>query len=75
MVVYQSAQGNTTQQGQTNQQAQLPRNYKIAYALLKGKSLIKQEWIDTSLEKGELQNVEQFKFKYNSERRNSKWPY
>lgn len=69
MLVYQGVPANSTQAA--NQQAQLPKNYKIAYAMLKEKAIIKQEWVEDSLEKGEVQDVEQYKFKYNIEPRKS----
>lgn len=45
---------------------QMPRSYRTAFAMVKGNPIIRKEWIEHSLNKGKLQDYEEYKTKYHS---------
>ena len=51
---------------------QIPKNYRIALAMLGNNPIIKKEWVEDSLKEGSIQDCEDYKVKYQYELRMSK---
>lgn len=50
----------------------MPRTYRVAYSMLKGKPLINKKWVDSSLKNSKLQNYEEYQVRYQSGKRKGK---
>ena len=44
--------------------SQLPKNYRVAFSMMKEKPIINNDWIEDSLKENRLGEIENYKLKY-----------